>query len=138
LGILLRDSRREDQAISVLRRAVELGDRRASLYLASTLRRLDRFQEARDVYEAAIAEGDGDVLMDYGNLLSDDLNLEAEAEVAYRAAIEFGEVLAYNNLGVLLEENGRLQESLEAYRMGAGAGDISAMDNYARLRQIVE
>jgi TPR repeat protein len=52
------------------------------------------------------------------------------SEAAYRRAAEAGNAGAMNNLGVLLNDKGRVEEATEWFRRAASAGEAAAMVNF--------
>jgi tetratricopeptide (TPR) repeat protein len=136
LGRICRERERYDDALRYFREAVEAGAAESRVNLASLLVALDRIEEARSVFEQGVVAGDNTIWMDYGNLLSDFLNMPSDAEAAYRRAIGEGEILAHNNLGLLLEEEGRSAEAMAEFEAGSNAGDNVAADNYRRLLRV--
>jgi len=88
-----------------------------------------RFEEAESLYANALSQGLDEVLLNYANLLADDLVRLAEAESVYRRAIASGDVRGHNNLAVLLRGLGRESEAKAEYSTGMEAGDGLAARN---------
>jgi tetratricopeptide (TPR) repeat protein len=94
-------------------------------------------ESARKWYELAarLDESDPVIPFNLGNVL-DELGRFAEAEIAYRRAIERGELAdAWFNLGVLQEKSGREDEALASYGRAfvAEPGYVDALHNAALL-----
>jgi tetratricopeptide (TPR) repeat protein len=133
LGALLQDEDRLDEAEAILREALTAGATEAYVFLASVLRLEDRVDEAEVVLREGVQRGIGSAETQLGNHLSDANPKSAEAEQLYRSAVQHGDDDAYNNLGVLLWDQGRVAEAEAAFREGADRGDELAAGNLAGL-----
>jgi hypothetical protein len=89
--------------------------------------------EAEAVLRDGVARGIGTAETQLANHLSDIDSGSGEAERLYRSAIEHGDSDAYNNLGVLLWDQARVDEAEAAFRAGAERGDEMAAGNLAGL-----
>jgi hypothetical protein len=133
LGALLQDEDRLDEAEIVLREAIAAGGADGYVFLASVLRLDERTEEAEAVLREGVARGIGTAETQLANHLSDSEPGSAEAEGLYRSAIRHGDSEAYNNLGVLLWDQGRVDEAEAAFRAGTELGDELAAGNLAGL-----
>jgi len=56
-----------------------------------------------------------------------------EAKKLYRKAAENDEGGAYNNLGLIAEDEGKFKQAIRYYRKAASMGNIGAYNNFTRL-----
>jgi tetratricopeptide (TPR) repeat protein len=133
LGALLQDESRLDEAETVLREAITAGGLEAYAFLASVLRLEERIEEAEAVLREGAERQVATAETQLANHLSDLDPQSAEAEALYRRAAEHGDEEAYNNLGVLLWDQGRIDDAEVAFRAGAELGDELAVANLAGL-----
>ena len=133
LGALLQDESRLDEAETVLREAIAAGGVEAYAFLASVLRLEERVEEAEAVLREGADRQVATAETQLANHLSDIDPGSFEAESLYRRAAEHGDDEAYNNLGVLLWDQGRVDAAEEAFRAGAALGDDLAVANLAGL-----
>ena len=121
LGVLLEQTGRVPEALSVNQRVVQLAPESADAHfnLGNTLKELNRLEEAEKSYGQAIglAPEDAEVHCNLGIALQG-LGRLKEAEVSFRHAIalksDYAE--AHNNLGIMLEGFGRLEEAEASYK----------------------
>jgi TPR repeat protein len=117
----------------VLREAIAAGGLEAYAFLASVLRLEERIDEAVVVLREGAERGVATAETQLANHLSDLDPASAEAEELYRRAAQHGDDEAYNNLGVLLWDQGRVDDAELAFRRGAELGDDLAVANLAGL-----
>jgi tetratricopeptide (TPR) repeat protein len=134
LGLLLAQSGRDDEALRVFEVAVATEAEPVVVpFLGAHLVAHGKQDEAEALYRATLRVHPeaGDVLLNLANILSesDDERHLREAEELYRRAIAAGVVEAHNNLGVLLEGEGRAAEAARAFGDGAALGDEVAARN---------
>jgi predicted TPR repeat methyltransferase len=119
-GVLAQLQGRSDEALSLIRRSLELESDRADWFsnLGIVYNALHRPDDAIDAYRRAIAL-DPTHAKAYNNLgvLFRGTGRAVEAEAAYRRAIELvpDYIDAYHNLGVLLSNAGRTREAVICY-----------------------
>jgi tetratricopeptide (TPR) repeat protein len=133
LGALLQDEGRLDEAETVLREAIAAGGVEGYAFLASVLRLDDRVDEAVAVLREGAGRAVATAETQLANHLSEEDPASGEAEELYRLAAEHGDFEAYNNLGVLLWDQGRVRDAEVAFRLGAEQGDDLAVANLAGL-----
>jgi uncharacterized protein len=133
LGALLQDEGRLDDAELVLREAISAGGVEGYAFLASVLRLQDRVDEAVAVLREGAGREVATAETQLANHLSDEDPSSAEAEELYRRAAAHGDDDAYNNLGVMLWDQGRVDDAEAAFRLGAERGDDLAIANLAGL-----
>jgi tetratricopeptide (TPR) repeat protein len=91
--------------------------------LADLLRHTSRIAEAQSVLERGVALGEKESFLPLGDLYADALGDPRAAEEAYRGGILAGDINCHHNLAVLLMSDGRTEEAVEEFRLGAAAGD---------------
>jgi tetratricopeptide (TPR) repeat protein len=114
---------RAEEAVAVLRHYVQIAPREAQAAgysnLGVALRKLERYEEAREAYQTAlrIAPDDAAALNNYGTLLQDE-DRYAEAEACFRKAIEANPRFAdaHLNLSLVMRAEMRFDESMQAAR----------------------
>jgi tetratricopeptide (TPR) repeat protein len=119
LGMTLAAREAYKEALAPFRRACELdpGEENACYYLGRTLYTLNRFAEAREVFELALEHQKLTARPLLGLALTlEALGLTVEAEGRYKEAIYKGERRALIDYGLFLYKNGRGQESIEVLR----------------------
>lgn len=119
---------------SLLRQAVDVdGDARADL--ARVLRHRGELDEAESLLRTGHADGHTDCSITLALLLEEDRGDVAGAEQVLRAAADADELSAWNNLALLLRDQGRLLEAEDALRRGVRGGDALAAENLRELRR---
>ncbi|MFM6617714.1 MAG: tetratricopeptide repeat protein, partial [Microcystis panniformis] len=128
LGIVLRDQKKLTEAEEMYRRALALDDKYVRAYngLGNVLADQKKLTEAEEMYRRAIALDDKYVhaYIGLGNVLYDQKKL-TEAEEMYRRALSLPDdtsatpttvhTLAHNNLGLLLQEQGKLEKAIAEF-----------------------
>jgi len=136
LGIMLgAQSFRRNEALDLLRAAVDRGEAGAANGLGSLLSSGGDYERAEAVYRDALARGDRSVLLNLGNVLADRGDLAA-AEASYREAIEAGDELALFNLSELLRARGRVGEADKVLARAVEAGDEAALERQRELMDV--
>jgi tetratricopeptide (TPR) repeat protein len=136
MGLIHRDRGDDAAAEEAFRRGTALEPAVVAPYLGVLLRDSGRADEEVALYRSVLdTEPDAaDVLLNLANVLRRGSPGDAaEAEALYRRAAEAGEREAFHNLGLLLEDAGRLAEARAAYARGAAAGDDRAAARLAEL-----
>ena len=124
----LRYEGRSDEAIALLRQAVELGEPEALRELAYALQGSADPAAAVRLIKKAVKRGRVDLWSLLASLASDNGDAKT-ADRAYRAAIEAGDVSALNDYGVFLRERERHREAVEVLRRACDLGDALAPGN---------
>ena len=128
LGTVLYDQNKLTEAEEMYRRALALDDKFVSAYynLGTVLREQKKLTEAEEMYRRALALDDKfvDAYNGLGNVLYDQKKL-TEAEKMYRRALDLPDdttgtpttthTLAHNNLGRLLQEQGKLEAAIAEF-----------------------
>ncbi len=128
LGIVLRDQKKLTEAEEMYRRALALDDKFVYAYhnLGLVLRAQKKLTEAEEMYRRAIALDDklAPAYIGLGNVLWAQNKL-TEAEEMYRRALDLPDdttgtpttthTLAHNNLGLLLQEQGKLEAAIAEF-----------------------
>lgn len=99
------------------------------------LRRRGDLDEAEQVLSAGHERGALDCSIKLALILEEDRGDVSAAEAVLRVAVDADERNAYNNLALLLCDQGRLLEAEHLYREGAARGDAMAALNLKRLRR---
>ncbi len=113
-----------DGELEAYRKADELGDGEAAIFLGNALRSRGDVNRAMEAYERADARGHREAAMSLGNLLSD-LGDKAGAKDAYLRSVALGSTIASLNLGLMLAGDGEAEEALVYLRRAAADGDPS-------------
>lgn len=108
--------------LEAYRRADELGDADAAIFLGNALRRVGKYELARSAYARAEERGHREAAMALGNLLGDTGDTEG-AKSAYLRSIGLGSRIASLNLGLMLAENGETDAALDYLLNAAEAGE---------------
>lgn len=111
-----------------LRAAVELFPA-ARVDLAELLAGSARTNEAADLLRTGARNGEVESYIALANLLWDHYGDLQGAEEYFRLGATAGDVHCYYNLGLLLEEQGRLEEARSAFQEGADSGDPLAIQH---------
>ncbi|NCR19549.1 MAG: tetratricopeptide repeat protein [Microcystis aeruginosa LL13-03] len=128
LGNVLYDQKKLTEAEEMFRRAIALDDQYVNAYnnLGIVLRDQKKLTEAEEMYRRAIALDDklAPAYIGLGNVLYDQKKL-TEAEEMYRRALDLPDdttgtpttthTLAHNNLGLLLQEQGKLEAAIAEF-----------------------
>ena len=119
LGAIADGAGRPDRAEAFFRRAAEADPKSAEAWtaLAALTHGQARLDEAAAALDKALAlRPDPDLLMNLGNLRREQRRL-TEAEVALRRSLQMrsGSALAWRNLAVILQEQGRAADAIAAY-----------------------
>ena len=128
LGIVLYEQKKLTEAEEMYRKALALDDQYVDAYngLGNVLRAQKKLKEAEEMYRRAIALDDKYVSAynGLGNVLWDQKKL-TEAEEMYRRALDLPDdttgtlttdhTLAHNNLGRLLQEQGKLEAAIAEF-----------------------
>jgi tetratricopeptide (TPR) repeat protein len=122
LALLREEAGHQEEAEEILRAGVAHDDPWAYGGLGSLLFEQGYLEQADALFKEALARGHSEVWLPYGICLADWEDHEAEAESAYRAAIELGDEVARLAYGELLLETGRLDEALQQFRQASAAG----------------
>jgi tetratricopeptide (TPR) repeat protein len=125
LGCDLADAGRQTDAEWCFRRASDLGDTVGSFNLGNALAAQQRWEEAVDAYELALAGGEPDAWRNLGKVL-EDLGDLAGAMRAYRGAADAGDLEGGLQLAFLLREQGERQAALDVAMEIAALGDQEA------------
>ncbi|MDT8914667.1 tetratricopeptide repeat protein [Amycolatopsis sp. PS_44_ISF1] len=127
-AIDLRYEGRDDEAVALLRKAVDLGEPDALPELAYALLNSRDPAEAVRVVEKAVKRGRTDLYSLLASLASE-VGDARKSERAYRAAIESGDASALNDYGIFLRGQERYRESIEILRRACELGDVLAPGN---------
>ncbi|WP_287702326.1 MULTISPECIES: serine protease [unclassified Microcystis] len=128
LGNVLRAQKKLKEAEEMYRRALALDDKFVYAYnnLGLVLRAQNKLTEAEEMYRRALALDDklAPAYIGLGNVLWDQNKL-TEAEEMYRRALDLPDdttgtpttthTLAHNNLGLLLQEQGKLEAAIAEF-----------------------
>ena len=128
LGNVLYDQKKLTEAEEMYRRALALDDKFVYAYhnLGRVLRAQNKLTEAEEMYRRALALDDklAPAYIGLGNVLWDQKKL-TEAEEMYRRALDLPDdttgtpttthTLAHNNLGLLLQEQGKLEAAIAEF-----------------------
>jgi tetratricopeptide (TPR) repeat protein len=125
LGCDLADVGRQIDAEWCFRRAADLGDTVGSFNLGNALVAQQRWAEAVEAYEVAIAGGEADAWRNLGKVL-EDLGDLAGAMRAYRGAVEAGDLEGGLQLAFLLREQGERHAAMDVALEIAAMGDQEA------------
>ncbi|NIH80840.1 tetratricopeptide repeat protein [Amycolatopsis viridis] len=131
-GTELRDEDLHEEAIEVLREAVAAGEPSAPRELAYALLGGARPRDALAVLKAAIGRGRVDLCTVLGSLATE-LGDYPAAHEAYRKAMDHGDLSALNDYGLLLCDEGNLDEAIAIFRRAAEFGDELAPGNLIAL-----
>lgn len=121
LGVLRHQHGASDEAVELIRKSIALAPERANYLnnLGNVLFETQRWQEAADAYERAIALAGGANADVWNNLgvVRRALGRTSDAARAYEQAIEVDprHADAYHNMGNLLTGIGRIKESVEFF-----------------------
>jgi len=140
LGMAMYDLGMHEKGLAHLREAVDQGQSRESLEaLAHRLRDASHHQEALAVYDRMLIEdaNDSEALVGRANILLDldrGGNL-GEAEELLRKATEVspGDPVPWNDLGLVLAEQGRFSEALACYEKAKAKGHWSPVSVCAAI-----
>jgi tetratricopeptide (TPR) repeat protein len=122
LGLILSDRGDRVGAAGAWERAAASGDLDSTLNLALLFADyLDRPDDARRLYQDAIARGERRAMFDYGSFLWRQGDHHG-AEAAFQQVIDAGVARGHLMLGFLLAEEGRHEEALRAFERAAGLG----------------
>jgi len=125
LGCDLADVGRQADAEWCFRRAADLGDTVGAFNLGNALAAQQRFTEAVDAYEVAVAGGEADAWRNLGKVL-EDLGDLAGAMRAYRGAVDAGDLEGGLQLAFLLREQGERHAAMDVAMEIAAMGDQEA------------
>ena len=125
LGCDFADEGRQVDAEACFRRAAELGDTVGSFNLGNALAAQQRWPEAVDAYEVALAGGEADAWRNLGKVL-EDLGDLAGAMRAYRGAVDAGDLEGGLQLAFLHREQGERDAAMEVALEIAAMGDQEA------------
>jgi tetratricopeptide (TPR) repeat protein len=125
LGCDLSDVGRQRDAELCFRRAAELGDGVAAFNLGTSLAAQERWVEAAEAYELAIARGQSDAWRFLGHVL-ENLGDLAGAMRAFRGARTAGDLRGGLELAFLLRDQGEHDEAMAVAVQLAAAGDLKA------------
>ena len=123
-----------DGELQAYRRADELGDAKAAIFLGNCLRGRGDIDAARDAYLRADNRGHREAAMCLGNLLSE-LGDKAGAKAAYLRSIELGSAIASLNLGLMLAGDGEADEALVHLQLAADSGDPSGFWGIGKIHE---
>ncbi|WP_409463447.1 tetratricopeptide repeat protein [Amycolatopsis sp. GA6-003] len=127
-AIDLRYEGRSDEAIALLKQAVELDEPEALRELAYALLGSPDPAAAVRLVKKAVKRGRTDLWSLLASLAAD-LGQAKTADRAYRAAIEAGDLSALNDYGVFLRDQERYREAVEVLRRACDHGDVLAPGN---------
>jgi tetratricopeptide (TPR) repeat protein len=113
LGKRAAESGDLEGAVALFRAAVAAGGGWAGYNLGTVLKQLHRYEAAAEAFRYAADAGITDARVSLGNLLSDHLGRQSEAEREYRVAVEAGDLDALVNLGLLHLEMGRQSDAMD-------------------------
>jgi len=99
--------------------------------LATLFEQVGRRPEALAILEREMSNGNDRAPIVLGNILSEDPNGHAEAEAAYRVGIELGDAYSAFNLSMLLDDQGRNEDSRRWLQYAADHGDEKAQSRLA-------
>lgn len=116
------DGRTDEEVLNLLARGSSVG-REVAVAYARVLREHGRLDEAVHLLRDESAEGNDLAAIVLGNMLWDDLDDATGAEAAYLRGIELGDAFSAYNLSLLLEGQGRAEESQKWLAYAAGHGD---------------
>ena len=125
LGCDLADVGRQTDAEWCFRRAADMGDTVGSFNLGNALAAQQRWPEAVEAYEVAIAGGEADAWRNLGKVL-EDLGDLAGAMRAYRGAVDAGDLEGGLQLAFLLREQGERHAAMDVALEIAAMGDQEA------------
>jgi len=130
--LVARDPARAREAEAILREAA-IADPWALRPLAKLLAaQPGRLEEAEPIFAAAIESGDVGAARALANELARSMPDRApDAEAAYALAINAGDTGAWRNLGLLLQQQGRLGEAEYAFRQALQHGNTRAYADLA-------
>ena len=120
--------------LAAYRRADELGDAEAAIFLGNALRRRGDLDGARDAFKRAEDRGHREATMSLGNMLSD-IGDKKGAKAAYLRSIEAGSTIAALNLGLMLASDGEPDEALVYLRRAADVGDTAGFWAIGRIHE---
>ncbi len=120
--------------IDAYRKADELGDSEAAIFLGNALRKRGENDLARAAYERAEARGHREAAMSLGNLYWDEKQV-GNAKAAFLRSEQLGSVLASLNLGLMLSEAGESEEALPHLQRAADAGDSGGFWGIGKVRE---
>jgi Flp pilus assembly protein TadD len=146
LGTIYLEMGRAAEAVAAFRRELEISpdDGETLVSLAQALNDLGRVDEAERAYAAAEAAGfeDARALFNHGVVLERLDRPLPEIEALYRRSAEMDStfVEAWNNLGVVLARQGRVEEAVPLWEhvVEVRPGHARALDNLARARRKLE
>ena len=121
--------------INAYRKADELGDSEAAIFLGNALRKRGENALARGAYERAEARGHREAAMSLGNLYWDEKQV-GNAKAAFLRSEQLGSVLASLNLGLMLSEAGESEEALPHLQRAADAGDSGGVWGIGKVREL--
>lgn len=126
----LSSAGRVDEAEREYRAATEDEDPDAYVELAALLRDNERLSDAEAVYRSAIEAGILDVLIPFGNMLTEIPGREEEGVALYQDAIAAGDEFGHVNLAITLDRLGRADQAETEFKRAIQTSDPLARRNY--------
>lgn len=134
---LCSDTDRPQEALEWIEKAIKDRDTpMRQLMRGGYLYDLKRYEEAVTSYEALIGQGmDDRYIYNRMGRASESMRKFKEAEIYYRKAVEIdpGYGVAWDNLGDVLQDQGKWDEAIEAYEKGWGCGNRQAIRDLCRI-----
>lgn len=118
-------ARSQDAEIAALQEADERGDAEASVLLGQALRKVGKYDLAREAYERGDARGHPEAAMSLGNMLSE-IGDYVGARMAFERGIAAGSTMAALNLGLMLADSGEVDDALRYLAVARKQGDPEA------------
>ncbi|MGI8858232.1 MAG: tetratricopeptide repeat protein [Thermomicrobiales bacterium] len=132
LGVALNEHGQTDEAMSVWRSSMDIGDGRAASNIGVLLMRQGLADEAVEAWRAGLALGYDRAAFNLG-VLFDQQGKTDEAMEAFRTGMMTGDGRAASNLGVLLKRRGLVDEAIGALLVGVALGHGGAAFNLGGL-----
>src|ERR1700682_3909971 len=132
-AIELADRGELEAAEQIFRRAADAGSLASLFNLGRLLGLVGRPREAFEMFREGARRDDPIALLQYGNLLHDEMGDAPAAIEAYRRAIALGSIDAYVSMGAVFEAEGDSERARTAYEAAIGLGDRAANWQLAEL-----
>ncbi|WIV88783.1 tetratricopeptide repeat protein [Proteus appendicitidis] len=139
LAMLKEEQGKQEEAILLYQRAIELGSSSANYNLGLLYKHNKNYSKAKEMFEIAIKnDNSSNAMMSLGDLYRHGNDVEKNMELAekwYKASIQSGNHFAITRLGMLYGELEKYDEAIKCYQEAIKKGDPSAMNSLGLLYQ---
>lgn len=139
LAMLKQNNNKEQEAILLYQRAIELGSSSANYNLGILYKHNNNYKKAKEMFEIAIKKDhSSSAMMSLGDLYRHGKGVEQNIELAkkwYNASMQTGNYFALTRLGILYSELEKYDEAIKCYQEAIKKGDPAAMNSMGLLYQ---